>query len=293
MIRKLIKFLWMIFQAPFKLMGWLFRQIRNFVFHIGKSFKEFFVEEPQEMPVADIIQRTVENPAEILDHLNDLRKHIFRGMLAILIATIFSFAFVSEILDWLAQPLGGLDQLQAIDVTEPVGVVMRVAFMTGLSVALPYVVFEIMLFAAPGLSRKARIVGLFSIPLVAVFFASGAIFAYYIMLPPATDVLINFMGISTLPRPSSYVRFATGLMFWLGISFEFPLFAYVLSAMGVIRPQALAKNWRIAIAVIAFLAAVVTPTVDPVNMLIVMGPLSVLYGLGIIMAYLARGFKKE
>jgi sec-independent protein translocase protein TatC len=85
----------------------------------------------------------------------------------------------------------------------------------------------------------------------------------------------------------------TGLMFWIGVSFEFPLVAYVLSAMRVLKPEALRDNWRIAVIAIAVLAAMITPTVDPINMGIVMIPLIVLYFLGILMAYLARGGRRE
>ena len=150
-----------------------------------------------------------------------------------------------------------------------------------------------MLFAAPGLGRRARVIGIFSIPLVFLFFVGGMAFAFYVMLEPALDVMLNFMGIQTLPRPSSYIRFVTGLMFWIGVAFEFPLLAYVLSAMRVLKPEALRDNWRIAWIAIAVLAAMITPTVDPINMGIVMVPLLVLYYLGILMAYIARGGRRR
>ncbi|MCB2178560.1 twin-arginine translocase subunit TatC [bacterium] len=257
------------------------------------EIKNFFAEEPEETPIADVLQTGFENPTSILYHLNELRKHVFRAAIGFVITTALSFVFITQILDWLTAPIGGIAEMQAIEVTEPVSVVMRVALLTGFSLALPYIAFELMLFAAPGLSRRARLVGIFSIPLVFIFFVGGMAFAYYFMLDAALPVLLNFMGIPTLPRPSSYVRFVTGLMFWIGVSFEFPLIAYVLSAMRLLKPEVLRDNWRIAVIGIAVLAAMITPTVDPINMGIVMVPLILLYVMGIGMSHLAWGGRRR
>ncbi len=149
------------------------------------------------------------------------------------------------------------------------------------------------MFAAPGLSPRARVIGIFSLPLVILFFVGGMLFSYYFLLDPALEVLLNFMGIPTLPRPSSYIRFVTTLMFWIGISFEFPLIAYVLSAMRILKPDILRDNWRIAVVLISILAAMITPTIDPINMLIVMVPLLLLYVIGMILASLAWRGRRE
>jgi sec-independent protein translocase protein TatC len=129
--------------------------------------------------------------------------------------------------------------------------------------------------------------GLLGIPLAGVFFLGGMAFSYLMLLPTALPFLLSFMGIQTIPRPSSYINFVTGLMFWIGVSFEFPLVIYVLTLMGVIQPNLLARNWRIAMVVIAVLAAAITPTVDPVNMALVMAPMILLYFLSIGMSHLA------
>jgi sec-independent protein translocase protein TatC len=104
------------------------------------------------------------------------------------------------------------------------------------------------------------------------------------------------MGIQAQLRPNSYFSFVTGLMFWIGISFEFPLVIYVLTAIGFVKPQILAQQWRIAIVVIAIVAAAITPTVDPVNMSLVMIPMSLLYFVSIGLSYIAyagRGKQAE
>lgn len=293
-MRKIFSAIWKIITAPFRLIFWLFRTIFGFFKKIFLSIKNFFSDEPDDTPIGDVLQTGFENPQSILYHLNELRKHIFRSVIGFVIATVLAFVFITQILDWITQPIGGIEQMQAIEITEPVGVVMRVALLTGFSISLPYIAFELMLFAAPGLSRRARVIGIFSIPLVFLFFIGGMAFAYYFMLDAALPVLLNFMGIPTLPRPSSYIRFVTGLMFWIGVAFEFPLIAYVLSAMRLLKPENLRDNWRIAVIGIAILAAMITPTVDPINMGIVMIPLIVLYGLGVGMSYMAwAGRRRE
>jgi sec-independent protein translocase protein TatC len=113
-------------------------------------------------------------------------------------------------------------------------------------------------------------------------------FAFYVMLPTALPFLFNFMGLSTQPRPSSYYNFVTLIMFWIGVTFEFPLVIYVLANLGLIQAKSLASSWRLAIVIIAVLAAAITPTVDPVNMGLVMVPMIILYFISIGLAYIAQ-----
>jgi len=292
-MRNFFKKLWRIVTSPFRLIFWIFKQIGKFFKNTYLNIKKFFTEEPDDSPLGDVVQSVVEDPSGILYHLNELRKHIFRIIIAVLLCSAISFIFVNEIMDWIASPIGGISELQAIEVTEPIGIVMRTTFMTGFTVSLPYIVFELLLFAAPGISRKSRIIGLLSIPFVTAFFVGGLIFAYYLVVPVAMPVLLNFMDIPTLPTPSSYMKFVTGLMFWIGVCFEFPLLAYLLAAMRILKVEVLVKNWRVAVVVMSLAAAMITPTVDPINMAIVLIPLIILYGLGIVMALLAGGGKKQ
>ena len=182
-----------------------------------------------------------------------------------------------------------MKNLQALDLTEPIGVFMKVALISGIALATPYIAFEIWLFIAPGLMPRSRQIGLLTIPLALVFFLGGVGFAFYVMLPTAVPFLLHFLlGLTTQPRASSYFDFITSLLFWIGVAFEFPLVIFALSAMGLVRPAVLLKQWRIAVVLIAVMAAVITPTVDPVNMSLVMAPMIALYFLSILFSYLAQ-----
>ena len=112
-------------------------------------------------------------------------------------------------------------------------------------------------------------------------------FTYYMLLPSALPFLLNFLGIQAQLRPQSYFSFVTGLMFWIGVAFEFPLLVYVVTAMGFVKPDAFARQWRLAVVVIAVAAAAITPTVDPVNMGLVMLPMVLLYFISIGLSYIA------
>ncbi len=272
--------------APFRFVGAL----------IGRVFagpRRFFTEEPEDTPLGETVQKALAHPGDVLAHLAALRGHLLRATLALIIVSIIMFQFAGQLLGWLAGPIGGLEGLQAIDVTEPIGVVMRVTLLSAFAITLPYIAFELLMFVAPGLSRRARLIGLLAIPLVFVLFVAGMLFTYYYLLPPAVSFLLNFMEIPTAVRPSSYIGFATGLMFWVGLAFEFPLLSYVLAAMGLLPARWLAQNWRVAMVALAVLAAAITPTVDPINMMLVWLPLVALYFLSVGTASLAQRQRAE
>lgn len=261
-----------------------FRWVRIVV----KDINQFLTEEPEDSPLTDSLQKAVSNPQSLLVHLDALRKHLVRAVLALIMTTSLSFAFASRIIDLLAQPVGGISKLVAIDPTEPLGTFMRVALLSGFVLALPYIVLEIWLFIAPGLSRDSRVFGLFAIPIATIFFIGGMVFAFYVMLPTAIPFLLNFGGISSQIRPSSYIRFVTAILFWFGIGFQFPLVIYVLARVGLIHAKTLSSQWRLAVVILAVLAAAITPTVDPISMSIVLGPMIVLYFFSILLASIAE-----
>ena len=271
--------------APFRFVRWIFRGIAKFF----RNIRNFFNEDVEDAPLPDAVAKTFENPGDILPHINALRKHLTRAVLALVIATALAFVFNRQIMTILALPLeGGMGSLIAIEVTEPIGTVMRVSLMTGFAISFPYMAFEIWAFIAPGLSPRSRKTSMLAIPIATLFFLGGMTFAYFVMLPAALPFLLNFMGISTTPRPSSYLKFVTGIMFWIGIAFEFPLVIFLMAMLGWVKSDMLMKQWRLAVVIIAVVAALITPTIDPVNMALVMGPLIILYFFSILLARIAE-----
>lgn len=288
-MRARLRAFWRIITAPFRFIFWilrfLFGWIPGYLRDIGALFAKD--EAVDDAPMVDALGKAIENPNSILEHLNALRKHLFRAVVVLFIAIAFTFAYSEPLLDLLAEPIGGKEALVAVEVTESVGVFMRVSMLSGFAIALPYIALEILLFAAPGLTRRERFFGVASIPLIAILFLAGMLFTFFILLPPAILFLSNFQ-FTLEARPESYYSFALSLMFWLGASFEFPLIVYVLVSMGIIRAEVLLQQARIAIIVVALFAAAITPTTDIINMLLVWVPLIGVYFIGVALAFIAQ-----
>ena len=121
-------------------------------------------------------------------------------------------------------------------------------------------------------------------------FLLGVLFAFFVMLPAAVGFLTGIFPsvFNVALTPDDYIPFVAGVMFWMGVAFEMPLIIFVLAKANVINANLLKRHWRWAVVIVAVLAALITPTPDPLNMTIVMVPLLLLYGLSIILAYLAR-----
>jgi sec-independent protein translocase protein TatC len=220
----------------------------------------------------------------LLPHLEELRRRLTIVIIALAISAAVAFLLAPRLLEFLAVPIGGLSELQAIELTEPIGVYVRVSLLAGAILAMPIIVYEVMAFVVPGLMPNEK-QGLFvALPFIFLSFLAGAAFAYYVMLPVAVPFLATFGGIQGNFRVSSYISFTTRIILWVGVAFEMPLIIAVLARLGIVTPQALRKGWRIAVVAIAILASVITPTIDPVNMLIVMLPLLALYVLSIVLA---------
>jgi len=282
-MRKILGGFWKIITLPFR----AFIYLITIPVRLIKRASAFLNDDLDEGSLPDAFATSLQTPSALLEHVDALRKHLMRMLLGLVVGIAISFIFTTQMVDFLSLPVGGIDALKAIDITESVGVFMRVALFAGIALASPYLAFELWLFVAPGLKPSARKLGLIGIPLSTLLLITGMLFAYYFLLPSALPFLLNFMGIETIPRPSSYINFVSGLLLWIGVAFEFPLVIFVLSLMGIAKPKFMAQQWKIAIIVIAIIAALITPTVDPVNMALVMGPMIILYFLSIGLSYLA------
>jgi len=155
---------------------------------------------------------------------------------------------------------------------------------------MPMIVYQALMFLSPGLTPGERrwvhgtAAGAF------VLFVGGMAFCYYVALPPALDFLLNFGSdiASANLRVGSYVDFVTRLIFWTGVTFETPLIVMYLARFRILSSRQFIHFWRFAIVIAFLIAAVVTPTIDPVTQSLVAGPIIVLYFLGIGLAWLVE-----
>lgn len=297
-MKRLFARLWRILTAPVRFVQWIIQSIRN-AWH---NFILFFTEVPEDVSLTDTFTESFgsrdvlfETLGALGEHFVALRTAVFRACIALGLTTVASFLFAQKLMDILAVPLGpnGTKILQVIEPTEAIGVFMRVSLLSGLAFAMPWIVLEIYLFVAPGLMPRSRLFLLGAIPSATVLFLGGMAFTYFVMLPATIPFLQNFLGFKAAWRPSAYFGLITSLMFWIGIAFQMPLLVYFLAGIGWIKASQLAKQWRIAVVSIAVIAAAVTPTVDPVNMGLVMLPMFGLYALSIAGAAVAGAGRRR
>lgn len=291
-MRKFFAGVWRVITFPFRLVF----NILAFPFRAAYRFIKLLNSEPEERPIADVfadIMTEKEVRAQLLEQVEVFRAHLLRSVLVLAGFVIAAFWVAEPVMFFLSQPVGGLEKLQAIQVTEEIGVFMRVAMTVGIAAAFPFIAFEFWLFAAPGLKPREKKIGLVGIPLATLLFLAGMAFTFYVLLPAALPFLGSFTSIAQFWSAKEYFAFVTGLMLWIGAFFEFPLVIYALTAIGLVNPKVLADQWRLAIVIIAILAAAITPTVDPVNMGLVMAPMILLYFVSIGFSYLAYAGRRQ
>jgi len=176
------------------------------------------------------------------EHVNELRQRLLKAVLALGLTTAASFFLAEQLLELLAGPIGGLQNLQSIEVTENVSVFMRVSLLSGFVLAFPVIAYQLLAFLMPGLEPNERRYVLWFVPAATLLFACGVAFAYFVMLPVTIPFLLTFLGIPTEVRPASYIHFVTGLLFWMGMVFETPLVVFGLAKFRIVSAAALLKH---------------------------------------------------
>ena len=230
-----------------------------------------------------------------MEHLGELRRRLIRCLIAVLITSVIAFIFYEQIFNILKAPAPPNINLQAIEMTEMIGTIMRVCLFSGIILAMPYLVYQALMFVFPALtSREKRYVYLI-LPWITLMFAGGVVFGYFILLPRITGFLISFGGgiASIEPRIGSYINIVTRLLLAVGLVFELPVVTTFLARIGLVSPKWLASKRKLALVFAFILAALITPTIDPINQTLVAAPLIVLYEMSIWLAKLVyRGDKK-
>ena len=225
----------------------------------------------------------------LLEHLDELRQRLLWVVIALLIGVILGTFVTAPILELLVAPLG--DQVPlAISPTEAPAVFFKVAIVVGVVIAMPVIMYQLFMFARPGLESSEQRYVLIGAPAASISFAAGVAFAALVLLPTALPFLQGFLFGIVEQRYSieRYISFVSNIMLWAGVVFETPLVMYFLAKLGVVTPEGFAKARRLVVVGAAAGAAVITPTTDPVNMLLVMVPFMLLYELGILLAKLAQ-----
>ena len=233
-----------------------------------------------------------QDPADRLmsygQHLEEVRDRLVKSVVGLVIMVAISFLFTDYVFEILKSRAEGVTLIRT-GVAEMVGTYVKVAFISGAVLSTPLWLYQIVMFVAPGLKPPERRFLRFALPAVLASFILGVLFAFYVLLPPALNFLLHFKEDLVVPliRVGDYVGVVTALLFWIGLIFETPLILFVLARIGLVTPDKLKHFRPYAIAGAFVLAAIITPTVDPVNQTIVAVPIILLYEVGILLSHLA------
>lgn len=227
-----------------------------------------------------------------LDHLEELRSRILRSLIAVAIAFAVCYAFAKPIFEIVSAPVQealGEERLVFTRIQDPFMLELKVVFVASLLLASPFLLAQLWLFIAPGLYRKER---RFAVPFIlsaTILGACGVAFAYFIAFPFAAQFLVQ-MGrdLDMMPMLDGVQYFSIFLtiMVAMAITFQIPPVIFVLTKLGVVTPRFLWKNTPYAVLIAMVAAAVITPTGDAPNMMIIAGPMILLYLLGVAVGWM-------
>ena len=238
----------------------------------------------------------------LMQHLKELRRRLTITVITTVAATVLAFVFYKQIIRLLIRPAedltaatGGGAGLVFVEVTEMVAVTVKVSLMSGLALAFPMILYQVVMFAAPGLTARERRYLFTCLPLVVAAFLAGVAFGYFVLIPPAINFLLSWGNDLATPmiRIGNYVNVMVMLLFWMGVVFETPVVMFILARLGIVSWRGFAR-WRRYWIVVAFImGALITPTLDPVNQALVAVPLIALYEVGIWLARLTTRGRPE
>ena len=226
-----------------------------------------------------------------LEHLDELRKRITHAVGSLLVGFIIAFAFINQVFDFVYQRLvatvpGG--KLVYTEAPEMFMLYIKIAALTGVLIASPYIMLQVWFFIAPGLYAKEKKLAIPFVLSSSTLFISGAAFSHYFVFPAAWNFFGGFSNayVEFLPRVGPVFGMYVKLMLGIGLTFQLPVLMFVLARLGIVTSGFLLRNFKYAVLMIFIFAAVITPDANPVTQVMVAGPMVVLYLFGIGAAWL-------
>ncbi|MDP6089739.1 MAG: twin-arginine translocase subunit TatC [Candidatus Marinimicrobia bacterium] len=227
-----------------------------------------------------------------LDHLEELRWRIIKGLLAIIVGSAVSFGFIDQILEILLKPTTATSYRIALQVLSVQGMFLIkwfIAFISGFVLAMPVVVYQIWKFVTPGLKINEKRYALPVVLFACISFITGVSFGYLVLIPFSLE-FFSGMGAGLVENNFSityYFSFLIWLLLGAGLVFQLPVLSLFLSAIGVLTPPFMRHYRRHAIVTILILSSFITPP-DPVSMLMMAVPLVVLYEISIGVSWMVN-----
>jgi sec-independent protein translocase protein TatC len=234
-----------------------------------------------------------DEPKPFLEHIEDLRRMLIKMLVVLAVMMAGAFAFQKQIVEVIERPLLAFDpertSLTNFGVADPLTIAIELSFYAGVVMAFPFLVLFLAEFILPALTPKERRM---LYPAAAVSFGMflvGVFFAYYCVLPPTLDYFFNYskaLNWRPLWSVREYFSFTTQFVISFGLAFELPLAVLLLVKLEILSYETLQKTRAFAVIVILFLAAIITPTTDMLTLILMAGPLYLLYEGCILIAWL-------
>ncbi|MBL8130184.1 MAG: twin-arginine translocase subunit TatC [Chloroflexia bacterium] len=224
----------------------------------------------------------------LLEHMEELRDRIVKCVIAIAVAFIAGVFLAEPLLRRIQIEANAETGLDVVSPTDPITLFFKIALYIAIGLALPIILWQVIGFLVPGLTKKEKRLLYLSLPFVALLFVGGAAYGFFFAAPRALTFLSGFMSdiYEWSPEGNQIVTFYLTLMIGLGLAFQLPIVMFLLAKLGVASPQKMRAFRKYAILILLIVSAVITPSTDPFNMAIVAVPLLVLYEAGIIISML-------
>ncbi len=229
-----------------------------------------------------------------VDHLEELRQRLLRSLLAVVLAALGCLVFVKPLVRFLETPAGSIRFLQVAP-GEFLFVSIKVAGYAGLATALPYILYQGLAFVLPGLTLKERRLIAPAVAGSAILFLGGLFFAWWALVPAALNFLLSYGAdvVEPLWSIERYLDFVLLLMLATGLAFQLPVLQMLLGFFGLVKWQKMLASWRWVLMTAALAGAVLTPSTDPITMLLLASAISVLFLIGVGLVALTDQFKEQ
>jgi sec-independent protein translocase protein TatC len=224
----------------------------------------------------------------LLEHMIELRDRVMKIVIAIGLAFIGGLFLAGPVLEEVRMRANASEGLDIRSPSDPITLYMKIALYVAIGIAAPVIIYQLVGFLAPGLTKKEKRILYTSLPFVTLLFVAGVSYAFFFAIPRALGFLSTFQAdiFSWQPDGNEVIGFYLTIMLGLGLAFQMPLVMFLLAKLGVVSPAKMRAGRRYAYLLILVASAIITPTTDPFNMALVALPLVALYEVGILLALL-------
>jgi sec-independent protein translocase protein TatC len=224
----------------------------------------------------------------LLEHMEELRDRIIKSVIAIAVAFVGGIFLASPLLKHIQTESNARTGFDVVSPTDPITIYFKIALYIAIGIALPVLMWQLVGFVLPGLTKKEKRFLFLSMPFVIALFLGGAAYGFFFAAPRALQFLSSFMSdiYEWSPEGKEVINFYLTLMVGLGLAFQLPVVMFILAKLGVAGPQKMRAFRKYAVIALLIVSAVITPSTDPINMAVVAVPLLALYEAGILVSSL-------